>query len=359
MTGVLSDPIDMFSADHRAWDLACSWFSMTLAIGGQLVGVLDLDQQRLVLANDALRNLGPAVLESIEVRLVLAAQDDAAATVVPSSTITVGRPSNDRPPTDDAVSAIEVGMTPVLISDTSTRYRLVLGHTVEPRDDIASAGDAISLFRPLLNRPGDRLFLLDPAHDTMVLVTAAGAADAGDLSSVARLYATIHPDDTAGTRRFVENHSALDGISDPYSTRFRVDGGWRWGEMVMISWPDAGSASLCWLRLHDASPVSRRSAERNSELEEALRRVVNAASEALGVAPTEFTPPAPRPEMERLSARELEILPLVMRGLRPSSIAATLFLSAGTVRNHLSHIYKKFDVASHAELLDKLNVTAP
>ena len=52
-----------------------------------------------------------------------------------------------------------------------------------------------------------------------------------------------------------------------------------------------------------------------------------------------------------LSEREVEILRLAKRGLRNPQIAQALHLSPGTVRNHLSAIYRKLGVHSRHEAL--------
>ena len=57
-------------------------------------------------------------------------------------------------------------------------------------------------------------------------------------------------------------------------------------------------------------------------------------------------------EMDQpLSEREVEILRLAKRGLRNPQIAQSLHLSPGTVRNHLSAIYRKLRVHSRHEAL--------
>jgi PAS domain S-box-containing protein len=56
---------------------------------------------------------------------------------------------------------------------------------------------------------------------------------------------------------------------------------------------------------------------------------------------------AGRPELSR---REQEVLHSVLDGNRIGTIAATLFLSENTVRNHLKRIYKKLGVRSLGEL---------
>ena len=52
-----------------------------------------------------------------------------------------------------------------------------------------------------------------------------------------------------------------------------------------------------------------------------------------------------------LSKREVEVLRLAKRGLPNPQIAQALHISPGTVRNHLSAIYRKLDVHSRYEAL--------
>ena len=52
-----------------------------------------------------------------------------------------------------------------------------------------------------------------------------------------------------------------------------------------------------------------------------------------------------------LSTRQWEIFQRLLAGERVADIAAALYLSPSTVRNHLTAIYRKFGVHSHAELL--------
>jgi two-component system response regulator DesR len=53
----------------------------------------------------------------------------------------------------------------------------------------------------------------------------------------------------------------------------------------------------------------------------------------------------------QFSEREVEILRLAKRGLQNPQIAETLHISAGTVRNHLSEIYRKLEVHTRHEAL--------
>jgi len=58
---------------------------------------------------------------------------------------------------------------------------------------------------------------------------------------------------------------------------------------------------------------------------------------------------AAQPLAAELSARELEVLRLLARGLNNADIARQLFLSEGTVRNYVSAILSKLDVSDRTQ----------
>ncbi len=60
-----------------------------------------------------------------------------------------------------------------------------------------------------------------------------------------------------------------------------------------------------------------------------------------------------RAPYESLTARELEVLRLLVRGLRNKEIAARLFVSERTVNFHLANIYQKLNVSGRTEALSK------
>ena len=61
--------------------------------------------------------------------------------------------------------------------------------------------------------------------------------------------------------------------------------------------------------------------------------------------------PINSPALAELSAREKQILSLLMQNLRGPAIAERLYISQSTVRNHLKAIHRKLGVRSRAELL--------
>ncbi len=52
-----------------------------------------------------------------------------------------------------------------------------------------------------------------------------------------------------------------------------------------------------------------------------------------------------------LSARELEVVPLILDGFSNQKIADTLCISLSTVKTHISNIYQKCNVKSRFELM--------
>jgi DNA-binding NarL/FixJ family response regulator len=51
----------------------------------------------------------------------------------------------------------------------------------------------------------------------------------------------------------------------------------------------------------------------------------------------------------KLTEREIEILRLIARGMNNADISSRLFLSEGTVRNYVSAILAKLDVADRTQ----------
>jgi DNA-binding NarL/FixJ family response regulator len=58
-------------------------------------------------------------------------------------------------------------------------------------------------------------------------------------------------------------------------------------------------------------------------------------------------------EEYKLSAREIEVLEQLSKGLKYNSVAENLFLSVGTVRKHVENIYSKLQVCNKIEAIQK------
>lgn len=68
--------------------------------------------------------------------------------------------------------------------------------------------------------------------------------------------------------------------------------------------------------------------------------------------PARTSPPAAAPQVfPELSDREREILGLIARGFKNAEIAEKLVLSGKTVRNHVSNVLSKLQVADRAEAI--------
>jgi DNA-binding NarL/FixJ family response regulator len=67
-----------------------------------------------------------------------------------------------------------------------------------------------------------------------------------------------------------------------------------------------------------------------------------------------FSSPKPAPASEafpELTPREVEVLDLIARGLNNKEIASRLYLSQKTVRNHVSNVFLKLQVADRAQAI--------
>lgn len=67
-----------------------------------------------------------------------------------------------------------------------------------------------------------------------------------------------------------------------------------------------------------------------------------------------FTESAVNTHLEKLTAREKEIIEFLSHGLRYKEIADRIFISTETVRTHIRNIYEKLQVNSRTEAINKL-----
>jgi DNA-binding NarL/FixJ family response regulator len=73
------------------------------------------------------------------------------------------------------------------------------------------------------------------------------------------------------------------------------------------------------------------------------RRVVSALQKA-----------TPAKEAQVLSAREHEVISLLAKGFLYKEIAEKLFISTGTVKQHIHKIYEKLQVQNRTEAINKV-----
>lgn len=77
------------------------------------------------------------------------------------------------------------------------------------------------------------------------------------------------------------------------------------------------------------------------------RRVMNFFKQA----ETDLPRNLPRESFPELTPRELEVLELIATGVRNTGIAEKLVISEKTVRNHITNIFSKLQVADRAEAI--------
>jgi PAS domain S-box-containing protein len=100
-------------------------------------------------------------------------------------------------------------------------------------------------------------------------------------------------------------------------------------------------------------------ADRAWELEGHMRRIAREVAASGVLAGLTGTPTATTvPAMAGLSTRELEIVSGLVAGERVHMMAERMFLSASTIRNHLTSVYRKLGVHSQPELLTLLRAGA-
>ncbi|MFN8020362.1 MAG: helix-turn-helix transcriptional regulator [Acidimicrobiales bacterium] len=131
----------------------------------------------------------------------------------------------------------------------------------------------------------------------------------------------VHPDDRGQVRYVLE--SIRTGSTDAYNLRVRVMAG-----------------------------------RDDSSVQMVVRSAPHGGIEGIVIPPSPQVQVLPAPIGERLSPREREVVSLLLSGRRVRGIAAALFISEHTVRNHLKRIYAALDVESHTELVELIDLVS-
>ncbi len=87
-----------------------------------------------------------------------------------------------------------------------------------------------------------------------------------------------------------------------------------------------------------------------AELVELSGQPVQVEVDRAGDEPVVYVSPRPDPRFDGLSPREYEVATLVAAGFSNRQIGDALFISLGTVKDHVHAILRKTDLASRAEL---------
>jgi PAS domain S-box-containing protein len=175
------------------------------------------------------------------------------------------------------------------------------------------------------------------------------------------LVSFVHPDDVDRLER--ELAHAVDSSEETTVTVRLRHPELEWAEVRCLALPGRSGAPLR-LAFALAEPVvdqnSTPEAERFAHLE---RQVLRIAAELHALNLSSHSPleahEARLPALDALSPRQREVVDRLLRGERMPAIAAAMYLSQSTVRNHLSSVFKHFGVGSQAELLATLRSALP
>jgi len=119
-------------------------------------------------------------------------------------------------------------------------------------------------------------------------------------------------------------------------------------QLVLLPLTPAPSCAFALLTEDAHGPADGRAV---ADLITRLARGIRGAMTSQAVA---AAPVRPDVDLRRLSSRELEIVTRLLAGDRVPSIAKQLFLSEGTIRNHLSSVFGKLGVGTQQELIELL-----
>jgi DNA-binding CsgD family transcriptional regulator len=159
------------------------------------------------------------------------------------------------------------------------------------------------------------------------------------------LLAIAHPD-TAGETVAALTYAGSRQGSAVVDARLRAaDGTWRASSMIVSPRPGEGTGVM-FLLLPPAAHV----VPGPTDPDRHLARVGDDVHAAALVRDGDLQSRLP----EGLSSRQWEIVTRLQRGERVPGIAAAMYLSQSTVRNHLVAVFRKFGVHSQAELLARL-----
>jgi DNA-binding CsgD family transcriptional regulator len=170
-------------------------------------------------------------------------------------------------------------------------------------------------------------------------------------------FIAIHPEDV-GSGVLLAAHSTV--RKSATFGRIRIagrDGGWVTRRVSLQPLVGEGSSGFAFTICREGSPPREADPSMNATegLSAALQEI-DADRKASGLAAwmAAFPTALRVPELSSLTAREYEIVLRLAFGDRVRSIAGDLHLSQSTVRNHLTAVFRKFNVRSQTELLARL-----
>jgi PAS domain-containing protein/DNA-binding CsgD family transcriptional regulator len=165
----------------------------------------------------------------------------------------------------------------------------------------------------------------------------------------------VRPDDVAGLLAAAQ---ATWGGSVTCMRQVHVrhrDGSWVPVQLLLVHLTDGPSSPMAFAVLPEPELTAGPPTERVAEMERRLRRIASELRAAGMMDDIDTLPSAEEfPQLATLSSRQWQILVRLLRGERVPAIAAELHVAQGTLRNHLSAMFERFDVHSQAELIGLL-----
>lgn len=342
---------------------AREWFELTAAMSPFIVMVVDATDGRVVHANQAYADalsenlgdlLGRSILDSAPHDELPAMRERALA--MRAGTLrrwTLTRRVQRR---DGSTFMTQLGLTGLVDPSDTVRYVLVQARPLEdlPKLDPDDAGRVLSFLRPLLQCSADLVALLDVAGRTVWAGKSLREWLGDDaVRHGADIFDTVPHDDARRLAAFFATAARSAEVNGPCRVRMGHEGARQDVEIFGCGLPADTSLVFALVRRSDGAGAPA-GTPRERDLERTLREIVQAAAEVLSE-PAEGVRGSLPPEVDTLTPREREILLMLLRGHRVSTIASRLYLARGTVRNYLSRIFQKLGVGSQAELLDRLH----
>lgn len=169
-------------------------------------------------------------------------------------------------------------------------------------------------------------------------------------------FIAIHPEDVGNGMLLAAHSTVRKGVTFGRIRMAARDGAWVTRRVSLQPLIGEESDGFAFTVCREAGHPD---ADRSMNATEGLSAVLQAAAadrKTFGLAAwmAAFPTALQFPELSTLTAREYEIVLRLALGDRVRTIAEDLHLSQSTVRNHLTTVFRKFDVSSQSELLARL-----
>lgn len=173
------------------------------------------------------------------------------------------------------------------------------------------------------------------------------------------LLGLVHPQDALKLLRAIDGAVASKHATIAHVRLRTADGSWRELLLFITTLCEDDPPLLAVLLFGPDSAPAASESTRAKELEQHLWRIAMEVRAAGLVRDMGNTLSASRPRQSpELSGRQWEIVTRLVNGQRVPEIARSMYLSQSTVRNHLTAVFRKFDVHSQQELVSLLTGAA-